>query len=353
VQTPPLSQITQATIILLGAIALAYFARPVILPLAVAWIGAMALKPPVSWLRARHFPAPLAAAVVVAVLVSGLGCGAYYLSRPASEWIKSAPETLPRLKQKYQNVFRPMARLSEVASSVTSPVINTNASPAPAPPARVPAVENGSLAGKVFSWTGSAAAGIGETIALLFMLLASGVFFSQRLVSLMPTLQDKKRALEISHTVQQSISRYLFFVGLINVGLGMVVGSALYFLKMPNAALWGTVVMLFNFVPYFGPIVGIIAVALAGLVSFDSIGAGLAPAAAYLALHLLEANIVTPYALGHQFTMRPVILFIFVIFFLWLWGMVGAFVAMPVVVTLKVVCDRVNALSPLGEVLSK
>ncbi len=204
----------------------------------------------------------------------------------------------------------------------------------------------------MFNWTGTALAGIVETVAMLFLLLASGDLFMQKMVHVMPTLRDKKNAVEMSHEIQQSISRYLFSVGLINICLGALVGAAFYFLHLPNAVMWGAVVVMANFIPYFGPILGMIAVALAGLISFDTVSQGLAPAGIYLACHLIEANLITPYALGRRFTLNPVVIFIFLIFCIWLWGIIGAFLAGPILVTLKVICDRINTLSPLGEFLA-
>jgi len=347
---PTLPTLTQVTIVLSALIAFAYLARPVVVPILVAWVGSMALKPLVTWLRRRRLPAPLAAAIIVTVFFSAISTGVYYLGAPATAWMKSAPETLPRLKEKYQKVFRPLSRLDQAAAGLTATTANTNSAPATTSAnASVPAH---SLLGKVFSWSSTAAVGIGEVIALLFLLLASGDFFSHKFAGFMKTHEEKKRALDMFHEIQHAVSRYLFTVGLINIGLGILIGTALYFLKMPNAVLWGAAAALLNFIPYFGPIIGVIAVTLTGLISFDSPLQGLAPAAVYFSCHLVEANLLTPYALGYRFTMNPFIIFIFLMFCIWLWGLVGAFLAVPILVTLKVICERVKTLSFLGELLS-
>lgn len=350
VRSLTLAQVTQIAVIMTAVIAFAYFARPLVLPVMLAWVASMALKPPVSWLRAHHLPSPAAAALVVGVVVLAIIFAVGYLGRPAATWLKSYPQVAPQLKQKFEHVFHPIAGLNLVPSTVAS-VTNTNQpghpsqSPAPSP-------ANEQIITTVFNWTGTALAGIVETVALLFLLLASGDLFMQKMVHVMPTLRDKKNAVELSREIQQSISGYLFSVGLINICLGLLVGTAFYFLGLPNAVMWGAVVVMANFIPYFGPILGMVAVALAGLLSFDTISLGLAPAGVYLACHLIEANLVTPYALGRRFTLNPVIIFIFLIFCIWLWGIIGAFLAVPILVTLKVICDRINRLSPLGEFLA-
>jgi predicted PurR-regulated permease PerM len=188
---------------------------------------------------------------------------------------------------------------------------------------------------------------------LLYLLLASGDLFLQKLVRVMPTLRDKKRAVEISHEIQQNISKYLFSVSMINIGMGLVVSVGLYVMGVPNAAMWGMFVAVLNFVPYFGPIAGAIVLAAGGLLSFDTLGMGLLPPAWYLLLHLLEANLITPVLLGRRFTLNPVAIFVSLIFWTWLWGVPGALLSVPILVSIKVVCDRLPAMSPVSELLSR
>ena len=353
IQPLKLSQAAHITVILLGLVAFAYFARALVLPVLLAWVVSMALKPPVTWLRARHLPAPLAAGIIVAIVVAAAACAIFYLGRPAATWIKSSPQTISQLKQKYESVARPFthfsAATSDVAGTSTNKTDQKSAPTATTPETPTPDVH---VIGTVFNWTGSAIAGVGETVALLFLLLASGDTFMQKLVRVMPSRHDKKHAVEMSREIQQNISRYLFSISLINLGLGAVVGTAFYFLGLPNAAMWGAIAAAANFIPYFGPVLGMIAVALTGLLAFDTASQGLIPAGVYLMAHLIEANLVTPFALGRRFALNPVIIFVFLIFCVWLWGVVGAFLSAPLLVTAKVICDHVKKLSPVGELLS-
>jgi predicted PurR-regulated permease PerM len=176
--------------------------------------------------------------------------------------------------------------------------------------------------------------------------------FLQKLVRVMPTLRDKKSAVEISHEIQQNISQYLFTVSLINIGLGALVSGGLYLMGVPNAAMWGMLVAVLNFVPYFGPVAGIILLATVGFLTFDSLWSGLLPAGWYLLLHLLEADFLTPVLLGRRFTLNPVIIFVSLIFWTWLWGVPGALLSVPILVSIKVVCDRVPTLSSISELLT-
>ncbi len=331
--------------IVLSAIALAYLAQSVLIPVALAWVISMTLEPPLRWLRRLHVPTTLAAAFIVVVFFAALALGVMNLGRPALDWISKAPEQLPRLREKFQDIIAPAARLSEAASNVST--LDTDGKkPQPVE------LKDNRLFSTVFTWTGSLLAGVGETIALVFLLLAYGDIFTQKMVRLAPRYRDKKQVVEIVREIQHGISRYLFSVGLINVCLGVVVGLALTALGMPNAWMWGGVAAIVNFIPYFGPFMGVGAIAMAGLLAFDTFGHGLMPAAAYLSLHLIESNFVTPHLLGRRFTLNPVVIFVALIFGIWLWGIIGALLAVPMLVTLQTICDRVPTLAPVGELIS-
>ena len=334
--------------IVLATTVFAYLARSVMIPIVLAWVISMMLKPPTRWLRRCRLPAPAAAAVVVACAILAVGYGAAHLARPASEWLEHAPENIPMLKQKFAHVIAPAARLTAAAADVGS----LNAAEAATGIVQPVEVKDNRVANTMFTWTWSLLAGIGETIALVFLLLAWGERFVQRLVPMLPTLRDKKQIVEISRELENHISQYLFSVGMINLGFGVAVGVAVHLAGLPNAIMWGAAAALANFVPYFGPVLAVIAVAVAGLIEFDTIGAALLPAACYFGLHLIETNVVTPLILGHRFTLNPVIIFVAVIFGIWLWGVIGALLAVPLLVVLKVICERTQMLSSLGEFLS-
>jgi predicted PurR-regulated permease PerM len=346
--SPPSAKAAQIFFIILGIITFAYVARPVVLPLLLAWVAAMTLKPPVRWLRAWHFPASLAAAIVLGIFLTLAGLGAVWLGRPAVDWVKSAPEKIPQLKEKYRTALQPVFRLSAAASNMGNLDVTQNSTNA------VPsvAVKDNHMFGTMFTWTRGVLTGIGEAIVLTFLLLAAGDTFHQKLAETMHNRQHKKRAVEISREIQHSISNYLFTVSLVNAGLGCAVGTALWLLGLPNAAMWGGVAFALNFLPFFGPIMGVCIVGLAGLLEYNTFGGALLPVAAYLGLHLLESYLVTPYALGQRFSLSPVIIFMAFIFFVWLWGVVGALLAMPLLVSLKVICERVPALQHLTKFLS-
>lgn len=332
--------------ILSAILAFVYLARAVVLPVLLSFVMCLVLKTPVGWLRHAGLPVPLAAALVVGLFVTGISIALVQLGRPAVEWLAAAPETLPRLKAKFPHFMRPAARLSEAAAKVGNFASEeTLAKPQPVE------VKDNHMANTVFTWTGSLLAGAGETVALLFLLLASGDSLILKLVKVLPKFHDKRQAVAISHEVQRSISTYLFSLSLINLGFGLVVGVAFHLFGLPNAMMWGGIAACANFIPYIGPFLGITAVALTGLLASDSLGWGLLPAGAYLLTHALESNVITPFVLGRRFALNPVLIFIALIFCTWLWGVIGAVLSVPLLVVVKTICDHVPALSVLGELL--
>jgi predicted PurR-regulated permease PerM len=337
----------QAALLALALIAFLFFARSVVLPVFLACVAGMALKPLIRWLSYCHIPPPLSAAVVLSLLVISTGLGFVQLGRPAVAWIDEAPQHLTELRQRIRMMVPALARYSQAATAVD------NLGATEQEQAQVQSVElKASRFPGIVNWTGSLLVGLGETLVLLYLVLASGDLFLQKLVRVMPTLGDKKRAVEISHEVQQQISNYLFSVSVINLGLGVLVSGILFWLGVPNAALWGVVVAALNFIPYFGPVAGIALLATVGILTFDTLWKGLLPAGCYLVLHLLEANLITPMVLGRRFTLNPVVIFVFLILWTWLWGVPGALLSVPMLVTIKVLCDNIPAFSSVSELLS-
>jgi predicted PurR-regulated permease PerM len=280
-------------------------------------------------------------------LAAGVTIGFIQLGRPALTWMNEAPAHMAELRQRVQRMFPRVARFSQAATAVNNLGATADEQQ------RAPTVElKTSRFPGIFNWTGTFLVGTGETLVLLYLMLASGDLFLQKLVHVMPTFSDKKRAVEISHEIQQQFSNYLVSVSLINLGLGMIIGGGLYWLGVPNAAMWGMLIALLNFVPYFGPVAGISLLAVVGLLTFDTLWKGLLPPAWYLLLHLLEANFIAPVLLGRRFTLNPVVIFVSLIFWTWLWGVPGALLSVPILVSIKVICERIPSMSRVCELLT-
>jgi predicted PurR-regulated permease PerM len=154
--------------------------------------------------------------------------------------------------------------------------------------------------------------------------------------------------IELADEIQDSITGYLLTVTTMNALVGVAVMAAVYVQGLGDPLLWGTVAFLLNFIPIIGPLTGIVIFLVAGLMTFDSFWWALLPASSYLAIHILEGEIVTPALLARRFTLNPVLVVMSIIVWHWIWGVLGALLAVPLLAMFKIVCDYVEPLKPLG-----
>ena len=193
----------------------------------------------------------------------------------------------------------------------------------------------------------------GIVLVLLFFLLASGDVFLRKLVSVLPRFEDKKAAVAISHQIEDDISTYLFAITLVNAVFGLAVATAMFFLGMPNPLLWGVMAGLLHFIPFFGAVVGISVVTLVAAVTLDGIGTILLVPGVYLSLNILEEYIVLPLVVGRRLMLNPVVVFVWLVFWTWLWSVPGALMAVPLLAIVKIICDHFEPLAALAEFIEK
>jgi predicted PurR-regulated permease PerM len=134
----------------------------------------------------------------------------------------------------------------------------------------------------------------------------------------------------------------------VNVAVGILTGLAASLCGLGDPLLWGSVAFLLNYVPILGPMIGVVVFLLAGLLGIDTLWLALLPAALYLCIHIAEGETVTPMLLARRFTLNPVLVVISLVFWYWMWGVLGAILATPMLATAKIICDRIDALKPFG-----
>ena len=337
------------SLLLIGLFLLALFhtlrvARELFLPLMLAFFLSFILSPLLRTLKRAHIPEALGAALLLIVVVGGVGLGLYSLATPATEWIAKAPDSMARIQGKLRSLRRPMEQMSRTADQVERTIAGDSVT-APVPVVKSPAWIKQALFGGTTAFVSEAIV----VIVLLYFLLASGDLFLRKLIKVLPTFKDKKRAVEIAREIENNISTYLFTVTLINIGVGVAVGVGLWLLKMPNPVLWGVLACVLTYVPYLGAVVGIGVLGLASLLVFDDLGHALAVPGVYVVVSFVEGNFVTPLVLGRRLTLNPVVIFVGLLFWFYLWGIPGALLAVPTLAVFKIVCDHVDTLAPIGE----
>jgi predicted PurR-regulated permease PerM len=339
-----------AGLFILALIAFMRFAQAIILPVVLAVLLYFLLKPSVMALQRLKIPRPLGAVLLLAVVIGAFMTGLSTLQEPAREFLTKAPVSVAKLETKARDILRRIEQMTRVQPD------EDGERPHDATPAQ-PA-KGFDLADKVLSfgtliYTASFLTGFLETIVLLYFLLAMGDRFLETLVGALPGQSGKKdESVAIVNDVQHSISRYLVTVAGINSCVGLIVAAAMLLLGMPNPVLWGVVAAILNFMPYFGPLTVFTVLVLAGLLSFESVGQALLPAAVYAGVHAVESNLITPSILGRRLTLNPLIIFLALMFWTWLWGIAGALLSVPLLMMFKILCDHTPTLAPIGELLA-
>lgn len=324
-----------------------FAARVLLLPIVLAILMSFILWPVVRGLRRLRVPEAVGALVVLVGMTLTVGYAVYALSGPAASWLATAPQALRRIETRLRVVKETVADV-QAATSRVEQIATVGGGDAE----RVVAVQGASLSSLLLASTSEVVATSVIILVLAYFLLASGDLFLRKCMRVLPTRRDRDLLVAMARELQESISGYLFAVTLINAGLGVAVAAAMALLGLPNALLWGAIAAAFNFVPYIGSAVGIACVAAASLVSFPTLGEALLPPAVYVLLTTIEAYLVTPAVLSRRFTLNPVVVLVGLLFWGWIWGIPGALIAMPLVMTIKIVCDYVPSLATVGEFLS-
>jgi len=334
-------------IFLLLLITALYLARGFLLPIVISMVASLLLAPPVRGLTRLHIPEPAGAALVLVGAVLILGLVTYRLAAPASAWLEDMPEQMREAESRLRNLKAPVQKMAEATQKVEE-MTEVNGDEVPAPSVRV---ESSRFANLLLSRTRSFLATAAVVVILVYFLLASGDHFLRRFVEALPRLEDKRRAVIAVRTAREHISHYLLVLTLINLGLAIAVSGSLALLGMPNPILWGVLAGALNFVPFLGPIVTFGIIALASVLSFESLGHALLVPLVYGAINFVEGSFVTPTLLGQRLVLHPVAIFVSLMFWGWLWGIPGALLAVPMLATIKIVCDQIPPLNPIASFL--
>jgi predicted PurR-regulated permease PerM len=351
-----------AIITVLAVIFLLQWARAIFIPLMLGVMISYALYPPVNLMQKWRIPRAIGAAVLLLGIVGGTGALVYSLSDDAVKLI----ETLPDAAQKIR-----LARLNErgtsegtmgnvqKAATQLEQAANETVAPAPAVPRGVTRVqiEKPKLNVNEYLWMGtmSAVGFAGQLAIVLFLayfMLVSGDTFRRKLVKISgPALSKKKITLRVLDEITDQIQRYLLVQIFTNILVGVVTWLAFLWIGLEHAAIWGIAAGVFNTVPYLGPVIVTGGTALVAFLQFGTIGMALLVSGISLAITSLEGYLLTPWLIGRTGRMSPVVVFIGVLFWGWLWGVWGLLLGVPIIMIIKAVCDRVEDLAPIGELL--
>lgn len=311
------------------------------MPLTAALVIAITLVPLLEWLERHRLPSALAALTALATFLAIANTALVLIVVPASEWIAALPSRISRIRSNIEpliDLFSQAQRFVDelVRSMATGRPIGGRA-PAGAP---VETIETpGSLLQLIASSAPSMVVSIFFALLIIYFVLAGWTRFRRATITGRESFGGALAIARVIQNVVDATSRYVLTISFINAGLGVVVALALAAIGMPSPVMWGGIVALLNFVPYFGPILAALLLGLGGLMTFDTVLMALLPALIMTGLHFVEANILTPLVLGGRLKMNPLIILVSLSFWGWVWGTIGALLAVPLAIIIRTIVD--------------
>jgi predicted PurR-regulated permease PerM len=306
-----------------------YVAEPILMPVLGAAVIATMLSPLVK--RAKSFGVPpwLTGTLIVAVFGLLLSLAATMMAGPVGEWIARAPEIEAKIKRALSVLAQPLSALGSLGVSI----LGSGAAAPSAPNVIMP----------VLAFVTPAAGELLLFFGTLVFILASQIEMQANLAMMFGTREGKLRALKIMRDIERNLARYLTVVTLVNATLGVIVALGSWALGLPNPAIFGMLAAILNYLPYIGPGVMVVVLFGVGLVTAESLSYAATAPVCLIALCTLEGHFITPTIVGRRLTLNPLVVFLGLAFWSWLWGPVGAFFAVPLTIAFLVIHQHVFA----------
>jgi predicted PurR-regulated permease PerM len=339
-------------------ILLVQYMQAVLLPLVLSGLLFYALDIPVDRLERLRVPRPLAAALVLSLAVGGTGLLAISLQGQFLAVVDQLPQgarNLARmLERRPSQPAGPLDKVQEAADALSRSTGN-----GVTPGVMRVQIEEPAFRANQYLWENSfgALSALNRVLMVLFLtyfMLLSGQLFRRKLVKLAgPTLSQRKVTVEILEQIDRRIKQFLLIQIATSAMVAVTTWLVLWALGLEQAALWGLVAGILNSIPYYGPLLVTGGLSIVGYLQFEDIGRTAAVAGASLLITTIEGSFITPQLMGRAAEMNTVAVFAGLIFWTWTWGVWGLLLAVPMMMVLKVICDHVEGLEPLGHLLGK
>jgi predicted PurR-regulated permease PerM len=324
--------------------AILYFASAAFIPVAIALFFALLLSPAVEALQRLRMPRGLAAAIVMLALLLAGAIIVDAVSGPANDWFARAPQTIRKIELRIRPLRSVLAQVDAVKERAGQLAQGPHA---PAATAATPS-SGGSYA---FEMTQSLFESL-TVIPFTLFFLAGGPPLLARMAASLAGSERSAACLRVTEAIRTEVGRYFGTIAVINLGLGLATAAAMAALGMPNPLLWGTIAAVLNFIPFLGPVTTLGILTIAAVVALPNIGQALAVPGAFLALHLVESQLVQPLFVGHRLDVSALVILLAVWFGFWFWGIPGVVLAVPVLVALKVASEHLEGWQSVREFLS-
>jgi len=350
----------------IAVVAALYLARAFFVPLLIGILTSYALRPIVDGLKACWIPRPLGAALVLVALIGATCWGMFAMGDDATSVIEKLPDAARKVRQHASDARAggptALQKIQEAATELQGAATDATAQKKPAtaaaPKLALREAESGVwLRDYVITQSTLLFTVIAQTpivLLLAYFLLASGEHFRRKLVQWVgPSLSAKKDAVRMLQEIDTQIQRYLLTMLASNVLVAVGTWLAFSWLGVEQAAVWGVTAGVLHFIPYLGPVLFAAASGMAGFMQFDTAAEALTMAGVSLLVAGAVGTFVTTWMQSRLAKLNAAVLFIALLFFGWLWGIWGLLLGAPLIAIAKVICDRVDSLQSVGELLGQ
>ena len=302
-------------------------------PTTVALVVSLALIPLLEWLERHRLPSPLAALLCVILFLAVANIALAAIVVPATEFFRLLPTRIGRIQSNLAPLLDLYSSLERYANRTLRQIASTPVRPSPtaavAPPSSIVELAATSAPAVIVQ--------VFYAILVAFFFLSGWTQLRQRMITARASFGGAMATARVLQNMVDDVSSYLGTITAINLTLGLVIGVALHLLGMPFPAMWGGIVALLNYIPYFGPVIAAILLAVGGLMTFSDVWTALSAPAIMYGAHMIEANVVTPLIVGHRMRINPVMILVSISFWGWVWGTVGALLAVPLLIIVQTV----------------
>jgi predicted PurR-regulated permease PerM len=302
------------------------------MPVTAALVVAIALVPLLEWFERRGIPSKGAAGLCVLIFLGAAMFAIGSIVIPASDWVAQVPSKITKVRHALEPVFDLYKNLDRFIDRTVSQIQVTQEH------TRAVRIETpNSMSSLLISSAPHLLIQLFFALLVIFFFLAGWTTMRKKTIVSRGSFEGALTTARVIQQVVDATSTYLGTITLINIGLGALTAGALWWLGMPSPVMWGGIVAVANYVPYLGPIVCALLLFVGGLMTYPDVWGALAPPAAFICFHLVEANFFTPMVVGHRLTISPLSILVSLSFWAWIWGTTGALLAVPLLIIMKTV----------------
>jgi predicted PurR-regulated permease PerM len=322
------------------------WASDFLIPVTAAFLGYFVLNRPRRFFEQIGVPPFFSALLFTTIMTLLILVFMVRLSTPTAQFIEDIPSLMTRIEAKMVTSGGTLEAINNATKATEQLMAEQDDQTV-----EVEVVSRTGIASAVFNMAPSLLSSILFALILLFFLVSSGDMFLRKTIQSLDRFSDKRRAVDMLHTIEERLGRYLGGITLINAGLGLSIGIAMHLWGLPSPLVLGFMAFALNFVPYFGGLLGACIATAVAFVSTDDTWVTAGVFFTYMVFTAVEGQLITPMLISRRMRLNTTIVFLFVAFFAWLWSVIGMIVALPILIVIKIICDETDKLQTLSRFL--